>query len=191
MGSGRGGPVVLRRECEVTLIPGGEKLLLAEGERVMVTQALGGTFTVQTEIGYLARIGPQDADALGLGQGGPPQDLGPATGGIGSATGQIDEGTVVEQLRTVFDPEIPVNVVDLGLIYDCKVGSLPDGSRSVEIKMSMTAPGCGMGDVLREDARERVMALPGVGEVDVELVWDPPWDLSRMSDAARLQLGMF
>lgn len=168
----------------MTLIPGGEKLLLAEGERVMVTQALGGTFTVQTEVGYLARIGPQDADALGLDQEQPPPDSGPVSG-------EIDEGSVIEQLRTVFDPEIPVNVVDLGLIYDCKVGSLPDGSRSVEIKMSMTAPGCGMGDVLREDARERVMALPGVGEVDVELVWDPPWDLSRMSDAARLQLGMF
>ena len=184
MGTGRGGPVPLRRDCEVTLIPGGEKLLLAEGERVMVTQSLGGTFTVQTEVGYLARIGPQDADALGL-------DQEQAVAKTGQPSGEVDEKTVIEQLRTVFDPEIPVNVVDLGLIYDCKVAPLPDGSRSVEIKMSMTAPGCGMGDVLREDARERVMALSGVGEVDVELVWDPPWDLSRMSDAARLQLGMF
>ncbi len=174
----------------MTLIPGGDKLLLAEGERVMVTQALGGTFTVQTELGYLVRVSPQDSDALGLQQGGA-DGAGGSTEPPGVEPRPVDRELVMEQLRTVFDPEIPVNVVDLGLIYDCVVGSLADGSHSVEIKMSMTAPGCGMGDVLREDARDRVMALPGVGEVDVELVWDPPWDLSRMSDAARLQLGMF
>lgn len=97
---------------------------------------------------------------------------------------------VIDQLKTVFDPEIPINVVDLGLIYSCDAQPLPDGTHRVEIKMSMTAPGCGMGDVLKDDAHQRVAALPGVSEVDVELIWDPPWELSRMSDAARLELGM-
>ncbi len=104
-------------------------------------------------------------------------------------TGPFDISQVIDQLKTVFDPEIPVNVVDLGLIYACEAEALPQGGHRVEIKMSMTAPGCGMGDVLREDAIARVKSVPGVNEVDVELVWDPPWDMSRMSDAARLQLG--
>jgi metal-sulfur cluster biosynthetic enzyme len=97
---------------------------------------------------------------------------------------------VINKLKTVFDPEIPVNVVDLGLIYTCEAQPLPAGGHRVEIKMSMTAPGCGMGDVLREDAVARVQEVPGVAEVDVELVWDPPWDPNRMSEAARLELGM-
>ena len=97
---------------------------------------------------------------------------------------------VMRQLETVFDPEIPVNVVDLGLIYSCEAAQQPDGRYRVDIEMSMTAPGCGMGDVLKIDARDRVAALPGVGEVDVVIVWDPPWGIERMSDAARLQLGM-
>lgn len=97
---------------------------------------------------------------------------------------------VIEQLKTVFDPEIPVNVVDLGLIYACEAHPIEGGGQRVEIKMSMTAPGCGMGDVLMEDARAGVQAVPGVAEVDVEIVWDPPWDQSRMPEAARLQLGM-
>jgi probable FeS assembly SUF system protein SufT len=108
-----------------------------------------------------------------------------------AALGPFDIERVIEQLKTVFDPEIPINVVDLGLIYECDTHQLADGSHRVEIKMSMTAPGCGMGDVLREDARSRVQTVPGVSEVDVELVWDPPWDMSRMSDAARLELGMY
>jgi probable FeS assembly SUF system protein SufT len=180
----RQAPITLERDCEATLIPGGQRVTLSQGDAVIVTQSLGGSFTVQTGDGYLARISTEDADALGLEPTGDTEaDKGPAE------TGPFDIAQVIEQLKTVFDPEIPVNVVDLGLIYACDAQPLPEGGHRVEIKMSMTAPGCGMGDVLREDAIARVKAVPGVSDVDIELVWDPPWDMSRMSDAARLQLG--
>ncbi len=175
--------VALKRHCEATLIPSGEKLTLAQGDGVVVTQALGGSFTVRTERGYLARVAALDADALGLesaAQQAAPVDAGPFT---------LEK--VIEKLKTVFDPEIPVNVVDLGLIYVCAAHPLADGAHRVEIKMSMTAPGCGMGDVLKEDARAKVQAVPGVAEVDIEIVWEPAWDQSRMSEAAQLQLGLF
>jgi probable FeS assembly SUF system protein SufT len=165
---------------------------LSRGDVVVVTQSLGGSITVQTAGGYLARISTGDADALGLEPAG---STGAGTGDVGAQgpdeTGPFDMAQVIEQLKTVFDPEIPVNVVDLGLIYSCDARELPGGGHRVEVKMSMTAPGCGMGDVLRQDAASRIIALPGVDEVDIELVWDPPWDLDRMSDAARLQLGFY
>jgi len=175
--------IELEQDCEATIIPGGQKMTLLRGDRVIVTQALGGSVTVQTERGYLVRIGTTDAIALGL--CGPQEDEQPVD------TGPFQLENVIEQLKTVFDPEIPVNVVDLGLVYVCEAQPLADGGHRVEIKMSMTAPGCGMGDVLKGDARARVQTVPGVSEVDIELVWDPPWDSSRMSDAARLQLGMY
>ncbi|HVB06357.1 MAG TPA: putative Fe-S cluster assembly protein SufT [Acidimicrobiales bacterium] len=178
-------PVIVSRICEATLIPGGTKMLLHEGEEVYVTQSLGGTFTVTTMRGYLARVAGADADALGLEA---PEEAPAAAAGSGAPA---DLEQVLEELKSVFDPEIPVNVVDLGLIYGCELSEAPGGGQRVEIKMSMTAPGCGMGDVLADDAKTAVAALPGVEEVDVELVWDPPWDLSRMSEAARLQLGMY
>ncbi|MFJ2362262.1 putative Fe-S cluster assembly protein SufT [Pseudomonas sp. NPDC087697] len=181
-------PVELTRDCVVTLIPGGERLQLGRGERVVVTQALGGSFTVQISRGRLARIASGDADALGQDahQQGQPQ-----AGGQPAISGAFDIQQVLDMLRTVYDPEIPVNVVDLGLIYQCETRLLADGGQRVEIKMSMTAPGCGMGDVLKEEARAKVETIPGVSEVEVEIVWDPPWDQSRMSEAARLQLGLF
>ncbi|MGH8332821.1 MAG: putative Fe-S cluster assembly protein SufT [Pseudomonas sp.] len=185
---GRPQPIELTRDCAATLIPSGERLQLGRGERVMVTQALGGSFTVQITKGRLARIAADDADALGLDahqlnahQKEQPQP---------AASGAFDIRQVLDILRTVYDPEIPVNVVDLGLIYQCAARPLADGGQRVEIKMSMTAPGCGMGDVLKEEARARVQSIPGVSEVEVEIVWEPPWDQSRMSDAARLQLGL-
>jgi probable FeS assembly SUF system protein SufT len=182
----RHAPIMLERDCEATLIPGGQPVTLSEGDEVIVTQSLGGSFTVQTSDGYLARISNEDADALGLDPTGDTEaDKGPAE------TGPFDIAQVIEQLKTVFDPEIPINVVDLGLIYACDAHTLADGSHRVEIKMSMTAPGCGMGDVLKDDARSRVQTVLGVSEVDVELVWDPPWDQSRLTDAARLELGLF
>ena len=176
-------PIELGENCVVTLIPSGRTMTLKAGEQVIVAQALGGTITVQTESGYLARISSKDAHRLGL-------DSQPVSD-ESAALGPFDIERVIEQLKTVFDPEIPINVVDLGLIYSCDTHQLADGSHRVEIKMSMTAPGCGMGDVLREDARSRVQTVSGVSDVDVELVWDPPWDMSRMSDAARLELGMY
>ena len=176
-------PIELQRDCEATVIPSGDRITLRRGDQVRVTQALGGSFTVTTSRGYLARIGATDAGALGLE---PPQAIDQPP-----ASGVFALEDVFEKLKTVFDPEIPINVVDLGLIYACEAQPTADGGHRVEIKMSMTAPGCGMGDVLREDAIARVQAVPGVAEVNVELVWDPPWDPSHMSEAARLELGMF
>ena len=114
-----------------------------------------------------------------------------AAGPQPSPSGPFEYEQVIEQLKTVFDPEIPVNIVDLGLIYQCDAHLQADGSYRVDIKMSMTAPGCGMGDVLQHDVRSRVQTVPGVSEVDVEVVWDPPWDQTRLSDAARLELGLY
>lgn len=174
--------IELKRDCEATVIPSGETVRLALGERVVLTQALGGSFTVKTDMGQLVRIAPHDADALGF-------EVKQASQ-VPEGVGAFDLELVIEQLKTVFDPEIPVNVVDLGLVYSCEAHPIESGGQRVEIKMSMTAPGCGMGDVLKKDAWTRVQAVLGVAEVDVEIVWDPPWDQSRMSEAARLQLGM-
>jgi probable FeS assembly SUF system protein SufT len=175
----RAGLIALARDCRATRIPSGGHAVLPAGTPVAITQSLGGEFTVTTGEGGLFRIAGQDADALGQRRAEP----------AAFVEGPFDEGLVWEQLRTVFDPEIPVNLVDLGLIYRCESAPLPQGGQRVEIAMSMTAPGCGMGDVLKEDVRRKVQGLPGVREVRVEVVWDPPWDRSRMSDAARLQLG--
>ena len=180
------GPIVIAEDCDVTLIPSGDRATLRRGDRVLVNQALGASLTVQTDSGHLARIAAPDAFRLGLG------DLitQPPSQPVVDDDWTFSADQVIEQLKTLFDPEIPVNVVDLGLIYSCVASELSDGTHRVEIKMSMTAPGCGMGDVLKADAEQCVAALPGVSDVDVELVWDPPWDLSRLSDAARLELGM-
>ena len=178
----RDGSVVLARDCEATRIPSGSSVVLPAGTRVTIAQRLGGHFTVSTEDGTLLRIADKDADALGENA---PAAAAPAP----MVEGEFEEERVWEQLRTVFDPEIPVNLVDLGLIYRCQAVPLAEGGHRVEIAMSMTAPGCGMGDVLKEDVRRKVQTVPGVREVQVEVVWDPPWDASRMSDAARLQLG--
>ena len=180
--SDRSGSIILARDCEATRIPSGASAVLPAGTRVTITQTLGGNFTVSTEDGALLRIADKDADALGERA---PAAAAPAP----MVEGPFEEERVWEQLRTVFDPEIPVNLVDLGLIYRCQAVPLPEGGQRVEIAMSMTAPGCGMGDVLKEDVRRKVQSVPGVREVDVEVVWDPPWDASRMSEAARLQLG--
>ncbi len=195
-------PIELINDVHVTLIPSGQQFTLHRGEWVTVTQALGGSVTVHTDTGHLARIDGADAVALGLGHliddraAGTALTVARSTARSTSATGTTGDGSefdmalVMRQLETVFDPEIPVNVVDLGLIYSCEAAKQPDGRYRVDIEMSMTAPGCGMGDVLKIDARDRVAAVPGVGEVDVVIVWDPPWGIDRMSDAARLQLGM-
>ncbi len=186
VGLRRDGPIEIVEDCDVTLIPSGERAILRRGDRVLISQALGGSITVQTDSGHLARIAGSDAGRLGLGH----LVTQPSSRPVPDGDWVFSLEQVTEQLKTVFDPEIPVNVVDLGLIYSCVAEQLADGTHRVEIKMSMTAPGCGMGDVLKVDARRIVAALPGVSDVDVELIWDPPWDLSRMSDVARLELGM-
>ena len=179
--------VVVKRDVEAVVIPAGNTVLIPEGITVTITQALGGSFTVVSPHGYMARISGADADALGKE---PPEAEGaPKT--EGAAVAENPEGIqrqVWDQLKMVYDPEIPINIVDLGLIYGCDFIPKGDGFR-VELKMTMTAPGCGMGDVLKAEAEERVLSVPQVVEAEAEIVWDPPWDQSRMSEAARLELG--
>ena len=176
-------PVKFERDCEAVMVPQGEEVNLPAGTVGYITQALGGSFTVFVE-GNLFRIAGEDADALGKDR---PADLHlPEDAGDDAV-----EKLVWEQLRTCFDPEIPVNIVELGLVYDCLVERADDGSRKVAIRMTLTAPGCGMGDILVEDVRTKVERVPTVSEADVDLVFDPPWNQSMMSDAARLETGMF
>lgn len=175
--------VTLNRNCEGILIPSGEKIELPKGTEVSISQALGGTYTVVTNRGYLLRISSHNADALGVS----PEK------GISSDrnSGLSVEEQVWECLRTCYDPEIPVNIVDLGLIYECDVAELAEKSFRVRVRMTLTAPGCGMGNVLRTDVEEKIRLIPGVQETDIELTFDPPWDQSRMADAVRLQLNLF
>jgi len=163
-------------------VPQGEKVTLPAGSVGYITQALGGSFTVFVE-GNLFRIAGDDADALGKD---PPEALQLEN----EADDDAVEVLVWKQLRTCFDPEIPINVVELGLVYDCDIERLEDGSRKVNIKMTLTAPACGMGDILVDDVRTKVERVPTVTEADVDLVFDPPWNQSMMSDAARLETGM-
>jgi probable FeS assembly SUF system protein SufT len=174
--------IALTRDCPATAVPYGTLLTLPEGERVRIVQTLGASITVQTEFGALFRVDGADADALGLEDPGRNQAVAPS-----HAFARDD---VIAALQDVYDPEIPVSVVELGLIYRCEETIRDDGTRLISIDMSMTAPGCGMGDVLRADAERVVRMVPGVDAVEVDLVWDPPWNIGRMSDAVRLQLGL-
>ena len=192
--------VELRRDCPVVLVPSGRRAIIGAGEQVVVVQRLGGSFTVQVGHGTLARIAGSDADALGIEEGYVAGDQGAGEqttrqGEVGGDDGAgwpaPDVEEVLDRLRSVYDPEIPVNVVDLGLIYGCEVHPTQPGGYRVAVWMSMTAPGCGMGDILRAEAAERIREIPGVTDAEVELVFEPPWDLGRMSEAARLQLAMW
>jgi probable FeS assembly SUF system protein SufT len=175
-------PVALRRDVETIIVPDGYAVKLQKDSLVHITQALGGCFTIYFE-GNLYRMGGLDADALGKEPIEPPKLP-------DGATDDEFEALTWEQMRTVYDPEIPINIVDLGLIYDCRVSKLPDGNRYVYIEMTLTAPGCGMGDILVQDVREKVGIVPTVSKVDVELVLDPPWDQGMMSEAAQLEAGL-
>lgn len=177
--------VTLKRDCPAVGVPYGESLTLPRGGTVRLTQSLGGSFTVVTEEGRMARIDGREADALGL----EPPKTGPRAVALDVRQEEVEKG-VWEQLKTVFDPEIPVNIVDLGLVYDLKVEPHPEGGYRVAVKMTLTAPGCGMGDVLRVDGEQKILTVAGVREARVDLVVDPPWDRSMMSEAAKLQLGL-
>lgn len=174
--------VTLERDVTATVIPAGETLTLREGTSGFITQALGGSFTVYIE-GNLFRIAGSDADALGKEPVPPPAIP-------ENASDKDIEEVIWKQLRTCYDPEIPINIVDLGLIYRCDVVALPNGQRSVSVDMTLTAPGCGMGEILVQDAQEKIAVIPTVDDVKVELVFDPPWNQSMMSDEARLQTGL-
>jgi probable FeS assembly SUF system protein SufT len=175
-------PIVVSRDFNAVLVPAGIEVKLRTGSVGYVTQALGGSFTVYVE-GNLFRIAGEDAEAIGME---PPKaiELPP------DATDADIERLAWEQMKTCFDPEIPVNIVDLGLIYSCEISSRSDGTRAVAVRMTLTAPGCGMGEVLVQDVKDKLRLIPTIVDPDVELVFDPPWDRTMMSEAARLQTGM-
>jgi probable FeS assembly SUF system protein SufT len=175
-------PIVVQRPVKAVAIPAGVEVNLKLGAVGYITQALGGSFTVYIE-GNLFRIAGQEADAIGKTPAVAP-DVPPG------ASAEDIQRIVWQQLKTCFDPEIPVNIVDLGLIYECDVSQNDDATRTVDIKMTLTAPGCGMGEVLVQDVRDKVEIVPTVARANVELVFDPPWNHSMMSDEARLQTGM-
>ena len=175
-------PVTLTRDVRAIIVPIGEAITLDEGTEGFITQALGGSFTVYIE-GNLFRISGIDADALGKEPVEPPSVP-------DNATDADIESVIWEQLKTCYDPEIPVDIVNLGLVYRCEVTPLGNGERSVDVEMTLTAPGCGMGDVIVQDAREKIAIVPTVSDVRVALVFDPPWNIGMMSDEARLQTGM-
>ncbi|MFT4197755.1 MAG: putative Fe-S cluster assembly protein SufT [Pseudoxanthomonas sp.] len=175
-------PVQFERDCTAVMVPAGEAVTLPAGTYGYITQALGGSYTVFVE-GNLFRVAGKDADALGKES---PQALELPDG----AGDEQVERLVWNQLRTCFDPEIPFNIVDLGLVYEVELGHREDGRRSVAVKMTLTAPGCGMGEILVDDVRSKLEMIPTVAEADVELVFDPPWNRNMMSEAARLETGM-
>ena len=175
-------PVTLERDVTAVIIPIGEAVTLREGTVGFLTQALGGSFTVYVE-GNLFRIAGADADAIGKEPEPPPAIP-------DDATDQDIAEVIWNQLKTCYDPEIPVNIVDLGLIYRVDVKALADGQRSVDVDMTLTAPGCGMGEILVQDAQEKIAIIPTVADVRVDLVFDPPWNQTMMSDEARLATGL-
>lgn len=169
------------RDVPAREIPSGTPITLRAGDPVIITQSLGGSYTVVTPVGFLARIDGKDADAIGE-----------AVVAVDAAAqeGKTTEEQAWDQLRTCYDPEIPVNIVDLGLVYGLSLTPLEAGGNKIDVKFTLTAPGCGMGDVLREDIKGKLLTIPGIQEADVQVVFDPPWSLQMMSEAAKLQLGM-
>src|SRR5580658_1288882 len=174
-------PILLTRDCPVIAVPSGRQQTLPQGTAVRIVQQRGGSFTVSNDIHALFRIDAEDADALGL--------TAPTETPLQNQEKTLNESLVWETLKTVYDPELPVNIVDLGLVYSVAITPAEAGN-SIAIRMAMTSPGCGMSNVLKSDVESRLLRLPQVAEARVEVVFDPPWDQSRMSESARLQLGM-
>lgn len=172
--------IILRRDTPALMVPSGAQIVLHQGTEVTITQALGSSYTVAV-YGNLARIDAVDADALGKEAKSPLDDL---------PEGASVEDKVWTVLKQVYDPEIPVNIVDLGLVYRCEVKAREDASFYVWIDMTLTAPGCGMGPVIAADAKDKTLTIPEVSDAHIEITFDPPWDQSMMSDAAKLQLGL-
>ena len=169
--------IQLTRDCNATEIPNGDTRMLSAGTPIVLTQCLGGSYTVTVGYGSLMRIEAKDADALGL------------EAASAEAPAEFSEQLVWDQLKAVYDPEIPVNIVDLGLVYSCEITE-DNGAHNIHIAMTMTAPGCGMSEVLKSDVERRLSGLPTVGAVNVDVVFDPPWTMQRMSEATRLHLGL-
>jgi probable FeS assembly SUF system protein SufT len=177
--------IVLKREVTATRIPQGEALILPKGTPVIITQALGGSFTVvvPSEAG-LYRIDAEHADALGR------ENL--TSAATGETGGPVDEAGIWEVLKTCYDPEIPVNIVDLGLVYDLQIEQAVEGGggAKVAVQMTLTAPGCGMGPVIAREAQQKISQLSGVADADVQVVWDPPWSPAMISEEGKRKLGM-
>jgi len=176
-------PIILKRDCAAVMVPSGEPLSLRSGSQVWLTQALGGSYIVMTDHGYTVRIDGRDGEALGM------MDGDSSTATTTDSAGSLQE-QIWQQLRSCFDPEIPVNIVDLGLIYDCRVEPLPGGGHKALVQFTLTAQGCGMGEFLKADIRRKLLEVSDVREAAVDLVWDPPWSQSRMSVEAKHQLGI-
>jgi probable FeS assembly SUF system protein SufT len=173
----------LIRDVEAAIIPVGDKVTLQKGEQATITQSLGGSYTVIVN-GNMFRIEGKDADALGV-------EVAAKSASMGAPITQENlEKEIWNQLRSCYDPEIPVNIVDLGLIYDCHLTPLNGSGFKADVKMTLTAPGCGMGPMLAQDVQNKLLSLEGVDDVNVELVWDPPWNQGMMTEAAKLQLGL-
>jgi len=174
--------IILKRNVSAFLIPSGDKVTLQKGEPVSITQALGGSYTVMLN-GNLFKLDGEDADAIGK------KTIQTIVIPSESQNNEVSEQQVWDQLKTVYDPEIPINIVDLGLIYNCKLTKLKEGTK-VDIQMTLTAPGCGMGPIITEEARQKIQGIQGVIDVNVELVWEPLWNREMMSETALLQLGI-
>jgi probable FeS assembly SUF system protein SufT len=179
-------PKILTRDVEASVVPIGTRVTLQKGETAHITQSLGGSYTVVVN-GNMFRIAEKDADALGL-------EVKAAAPAVAAPSGPVTqeqlEKQVWESLKTCYDPEIPVNIVDLGLIYDCHLTPIGADNFKADVKMTLTAPGCGMGPVLAQDVQNKLISLEPIDEANVELVWDPPWNQSMMTEAAKLQLGL-
>ncbi len=174
----------LSRDCEAIQIPSGQKTTIPAGTPGVITQSLGGSYTIATYQG-LGRVAEKDLDALGLEKPQPQQKQ-----NASRTDGVVSEEDVWNQLRQCYDPEIPVNIVDLGLVYDCRLLKKEDGGTRVEVKMTLTAPGCGMGPAIAHDAQSKILSIDGIDQADVQLVWDPPWNQNMISEAGRMKLGM-
>jgi probable FeS assembly SUF system protein SufT len=174
----------LSRDCEAIQIPSGQKTTIPEGTQGVITQSLGGSYTIATYQG-LARVSEKDLDALGL-QKTQAEEVPKSA----RTNGEVSEEDVWNQLRQCYDPEIPVNIVDLGLVYDCRLIKKEGSGTRVEVKMTLTAPGCGMGPAIAHDAQSKILSIDGIDEADVQLVWDPPWNQNMISEAGRMKLGM-
>jgi probable FeS assembly SUF system protein SufT len=174
--------VELKRDCEAVQIPAGHTVTLPAGTTVDITQTLGGTYTVHAG-GGLFRIATKDIDALGL-------EVPTATAEKAATSDAVTEEQVWETLKTCYDPEIPVNIVDLGLVYSMQLEPCPSGAKSVQVKMTLTAPGCGMGGVIAGDAQQKLLGLPGVEDANVEIVWEPQWHHSMITEQGRKILGI-
>jgi probable FeS assembly SUF system protein SufT len=178
----------LSRDCEAVMIPAGHTVLLPKGTRAVITQSLGGSFTLHVpEYGGLLRISNQDADAIGMEV---PPDARVVEDTGEPVSGEQLEGMIWEQLRSCYDPEIPVNIVDLGLVYDMRLSPTEAGRHRVDVKMTLTAQGCGMGASIAGDAKYKILALPGVADAEVEIVWSPVWNPNMISPEGRAKLGM-